>query len=183
MSRKSNKPIAYPETVTVTFADNVLVVKGAKAELKLDVHPFVKVEVNEKDRTVILTVAEPENKEQRSLWGTFGAHVQNMIVGVTEGYKKQLEINGVGYGFDLVGNKLTIKAGYSHPVIMEVPVGIEASQDKNLLTLASHDKQLVGQFAAEIRKVRKPEPYKGKGIKYVDEVIIRKQGKQSASAG
>ena len=105
-----------------------------------------------------------------------------MITGVTEGYSKVLEINGVGYQFDVSGKKLTIKAGYSHPVVMEIPPEVDIAQEKNVITLTSIDKQKVGQTAALIRKVRKPEPYKGKGIKYAEEVIIRKQGKQAAGA-
>ena len=180
MSRKANKPIAIPDGVTVSVADAVVTVQGPKGELQQPIHPLVTVEV--KDEGVVVSVAKPEDKTERSLWGTHGAHVANMIQGVTEGFSKVLEINGVGYQFDLQGKKLTIKAGYSHPVIMEVPEGVDASQEKNVLTFTSIDKQKVGHFAAQVRKVRKPEPYKGKGIKYQEEVIIRKQGKQAAGA-
>ena len=180
MSRKANKPIAIPEGATVDIADQQLTVKGPKGELSLDVHHFVTI--TKTDEGVVLSVKDPADKEQGAMWGTFGAHVSNMLQGVTEGFTKQLEINGVGYGFDVSGDKLTIKAGYSHQVDMEIPKGIDVTQDKNVITLTSHDKQLVGQFASQIRKVRKPEPYKGKGIKYVDEIIIRKQGKQAAGA-
>src|SRR3989338_4734126 len=178
MSRKANKPIAIPAGVTVTVSGLDIVVKGPQGELHLTTHPVVTTTV-EADG-VHISVRKPDEKFQRALWGTTGALVRNMIKGVTETFSKQLEINGVGYGFEVQGKKLQIKAGYSHPVHMDIPDGVKIVQEKNVLTLSSHDKQLVGQFAAEIRKVRKPEPYKGKGIKYSDEVITRKQGKQAA---
>lgn len=184
MSRKANKPIAIPQGVTVTMAKHLgqdqVVVKGPKGELTQLIHPAVTVVVAE--GAVSISVREPEDKFQRSLWGTTGALIRNMIIGVVSTYSKQLEINGVGYGFEVKGKKLQIKAGYSHLVDIDIPEGITIKQEKNLITLTSHDKQLLGQFAAQVRKVRKPEPYKGKGIKYVDEVIIRKQGKQAAGA-
>lgn len=180
MSRKANKPIEFPSDVTVTVADGMITVKGPKGELRQPTHPIVTVTVA--DNTVVLSVKDEENKTQRALWGTFGALVRNMIEGVTTGYTIQLEINGVGYGFDVSGNTLTVKAGYSHPVKTTLPDTVKIAQEKNVITLTSHDKQLLGQVAAEIRKIRKPEPYKGKGIKYVGEVIVRKQGKQAGSA-
>lgn len=180
MSRKANKPIIFPAEVTITVADDVLTVKGPKGELTQTLHPTVTAAVT--DDGVVLTVPNPENKTQRALWGTHGALVRNMIHGVTEGYSVQLEIKGVGYGFDVSGNTLLVKAGYSHPVKKVIPDAVKIAQDKNIITLTSHDKQLLGQVAAEIRKIRKPEPYKGKGIKYIDEIIIRKQGKQAGSA-
>ena len=180
MSRKANKPITIPEGVTATFNEGTLVVKGAKGELNQSIHPMVTLSIA--DNAITVTVADPENKFQRAIWGTTGALISNMLKGVTVGYTKQLEINGVGYGFEVQGKKLQVKAGYSHLVHLDIPEGVAIKQEKNVITLSSHDKQLVGQFAAEIRKIRKPEPYKGKGIKYTDEVIIRKQGKQAAGA-
>ncbi len=180
MSRKANKPIAIPEGVTVKVERQLVTVKGPKGELMQTIHPVVTVEV--KENAVIVSVPEPEDKFQRSLWGTTGALIRNMLNGVVTPYSKKLEINGVGYGFEVKGKQLQIKAGYSHLVFLDIPVGITVTQEKNVITLTSHDKQLLGQFAAEVRKVRKPEPYKGKGIKYSDEVIIRKQGKQAAGA-
>lgn len=180
MSRKANKPIEIPSDVTVTVTKELITVKGPKGELTQATHPIVTVTVT--DNTAVLTVPDPENKTQRALWGTYGALVRNMIEGVTNGYTIKLEINGVGYGFDVSGNVLTVKAGYSHPVKTTLPESVKIAQEKNLITLTSHDKQLLGQVAAQIRKIRKPEPYKGKGIKYVDEVIARKQGKQAGSA-
>lgn len=182
MSRKANKPIPIPAGVTATVTDHTLTVKGPKGELVRVFHPVTTVQVV--DAAVVVAVRDPEDKFQRAIWGTTGALVRNMLVGVTTGYNVQLEINGVGYGFDVQGKKIHIKAGHSHPVSFDLPEGVTIKQEKNVITLSSHDKQLVGQVAAEIRKIRKPEPYKGKGIKYVEEVIIRKQGKQAAgSAG
>ncbi len=180
MSRKANKPIPIPAGVTITVSGLNIVVKGPKGELQFTTHPAVTTTV-ETDG-VHISVRDTTEKFQRAVWGTTGALVRNMITGVTASFSKQLEINGVGYGFEIQDKKLQIKAGYSHPVHMDIPDGVKITQEKNLITLTSHDKQLVGQFAAEIRKVRKPEPYKGKGIKYRDEVIIRKQGKQAAGA-
>lgn len=180
MSRKANKPIAIPTGVTVTIKDGNLVIKGPKGELIQALHPLVKVEAQ--SDAVVVTVVHPEDKTERALWGTFGALVRNMLQGVTEGYTKQLEINGVGYQFEVTGQKLNIKAGFSHPVTVTVPSTVTIKQVKNSITLSSHDKQLLGQVAANIRSVRKPEPYKGKGIKYSDEVIARKQGKQAGSS-
>jgi large subunit ribosomal protein L6 len=180
MSRKANKPIAIPDGVTVKVEKNQITVKGPKGELMQTYHPVVTVEVQ--DNAVVVSVREPEDKFQRSLWGTTGALIRNMLQGVVTPYSKKMEINGVGYGFEVKGKQLQIKAGYSHLVLLDIPVGITITQEKNVITLTSHDKQLLGQFAAEVRKVRKPEPYKGKGIKYSDEVIIRKQGKQAAGA-
>lgn len=180
MSRKANKPIPIPSGVIVTVAGLNITVKGPKGELHMTTHPMVSTTI-EAD-SVHIAVREPNDKYQRALWGTTGALVRNMMKGVIDTFSKQLEINGVGYGFEIQGEKLQIKAGYSHPVHMDIPKGVKITQEKNVITLTSHDKQLVGQCAAEIRKVRKPEPYKGKGIKYIDEVIIRKQGKQAASA-
>lgn len=180
MSRKANKPIPIPADVTVTTADHTMTVKGPKGELQHICHPVTSVNVT--DAGVVITVRNPDDKFQRAIWGTTGALLRNMIQGVTVGYSVQLEISGVGYGFDVQGKKVQVKAGYSHPVVFALPAGITIKQEKNLITLSSHDKQLVGQVAAEIRKIRKPEPYKGKGITYAGEVIIRKQGKQAAGS-
>lgn len=180
MSRKANKPIPIPVDVTVSISGQTISVKGPNGELHQTMNRVVKmVQV---DNTVVITVNDPTIKQQGAQWGTAGALLRNMFIGVTKGNVVQLEINGVGYGFELSGKKLNIKAGYTHPVFVDLPEGVTAKVEKNLLTLTSHDKQLVGQVAANIRKIKKPEPYKGKGIKYIDEVIIRKQGKQAAGS-
>lgn len=181
MSRIGKKPITIPEKVNVSLADNILTAKGPAGELKLEINPVVKLDI--KDKEINVSVIKPEIKEQKSLWGTYGSLITNLVNGANEPFKKELEINGVGYGFELAGQKLIVKAGYSHPVEIELPKEVKGKVTKNLLTLESVDKQAVGQIASEIRAVRKPEPYKGKGIKYIDEQIIRKVGKQVAGAG
>lgn len=169
-----------PSGVTVTVKDGVVFVKGPKGELSRIIHPLVTVTVV--DNSVLVDVVNKEEKSERSLWGTFAAHIRNMIEGVTAGFKKQLEINGVGYKVALQGKDLKLDVGYSHPVIFDMPTEVKAQVEKNIMTLESANKELLGKIAAEIRAVRKPEPYKGKGIKYLDETIRRKAGK-AAKAG
>lgn len=178
MSRIGKKPIVIPKGVEIVIGKDSLRVKGPKGELEHFIHPKVKFE--KKDNELITAVANQLDKEERSLWGLFGSLAQNMVKGVTEGFEKKLEVNGVGYKAALSGNKLTLNVGYSHPVDFELPEGIAGEVEKNIITIKGIDKQLVGQVAAQIRKIRKPEPYKGKGIKYIDEVIRRKAGKTAA---
>lgn len=180
MSRVGKKTIEIPQGVTIEVKDGSVIVKGPKGQLTRELSD--KVQVNIADNIVTLSVVNENNKTERSLWGTFSSHIQNMVLGVTEGFKKQLEVNGVGYRVAMQGTDLKIEVGYSHPVIYKVPEGVGASVEKNLITLESSDKELLGNTAAEVRKIRKPEPYKGKGIKYVDEVIRRKEGKTAAKA-
>lgn len=178
MSRIGKKITEIPQGVTATVADGVLTVKGPGGTLTRIIHPKVSIVVG--DSTIHAEVANPENKEERSLWGTFASHVANMVVGVTDGFTKELEVNGVGYRVAMQGSDLKIEVGFSHPVIYKVPPEVKASVEKNRITLKSTDKEILGATAAEIRSIRKPEPYKGKGIKYVDEVIRRKAGKTAA---
>ena len=175
MSRIGRMPIAVPAGVTVEIAENNKVtVKGPKGELSRVLPP--EMEIKQEDGQVL--VSRPNDlKRMKSLHGLTRTLVNNMVVGVTEGYTKLLEINGVGYRASKAGNKLTLNLGYSHPVIMEDPEGIESAVEGNKITIKGIDKEKVGQFAAEIRDKRRPEPYKGKGIKYADEVIRRKVGK------
>lgn len=180
MSRIGKQPIELPEKVTMTIADGSIVVKGPNGEVKVPVHPKVKVE--QKDNTVSVTVANPEDKDERALWGLYGSLLSNMMKGVTTGFERKLEINGVGYKVAASGNTLNLSLGYSHDIKFEVPKTVKAVVEKNVITLTGADKQEVGQVAAKIRALRKPEPYKGKGIKYMEEVIRRKEGKQ-AKAG
>ena len=176
MSRIGNRVLSIPENVTVTTDGNVVTVKGPKGELSTEINKNIAVEV--KDNELVVT---RKSDAFKAFHGTANANIANMIKGVTEGFEKKLEIVGVGYRFNLAGNKLTIQAGYSHPVVMEVPAGLTAEVPSNTeLTIKGADKQLVGEFAANVRKVRKPEPYKGKGIRYQDEYIIRKVGKKAA---
>ncbi len=175
MSRIGRMPIAVPAGVTVEIAENNKVtVKGPKGELER-VLPS-EMEIKQEDGQILVT--RPNDlKKMKSLHGLTRTLVNNMVVGVTEGYTKQLEVNGVGYKAAKSGNKLTLNLGYSHPVIMEDPEGLESVVEGNKITIKGIDKEKVGQYAAEIRDKRRPEPYKGKGIKYIDEVIRRKVGK------
>lgn len=181
MSRVGKKPVTLPSGVTAEYKDNVLKVKGSKGELTLDVHPKVNLAIENNEITV--SVAKPDHKQERALWGLFRALINNMVVGVTTGFTKVLEINGVGYKAALNGTKLVLNLGYSHPIEMEVPKGLEAKIEKNVITITGSDRQLVGQFAAVVREQRPPEPYKGKGIKYSDETIRRKAGKVVKAVG
>jgi len=178
MSRIGKQIIEIPKGITVDVKDGLVIVKGTKGELKRAINNLVSVIVE--DGTVRVDVKDKENKKERALWGTFAAHIKNMIIGVSEGFQKQLEINGVGYKVSKQGNDIKLEVGYSHPVIYKIPEGAEANVEKNLITIMSIDKELLGSTAAEIRAIRKPEPYKGKGIKYVDEIIRRKAGKTAA---
>ena len=176
MSRIGRMPIAIPAGVTVTIAaNNVVSVKGPKGELVRDLP--VEMEIKEEEGKVIVT--RPNDlKRMKSLHGLTRTLISNMVTGVTAGYEKKLEINGVGYRAAKSGNKLTLNLGYSHPVEMIDPEGIETVMEgQNIIFVRGIDKEKVGQFAAEIRSKREPEPYKGKGIKYADEVIRRKVGK------
>ena len=180
MSRIGKQKIEIPEGVTIEVKDGAVKVKGPKGELTRKLNDLVNVEVQDKE--VKVTVAKPEEKKERALWGTFSAHIINMIKGETEEFMKELEVNGVGYKVAMQGADLKIEVGYSHPVLYKVPEGITISTEKNRIKVTGVDTELVGRVAAEIRKVRKPEPYKGKGIKYVDEVIRRKAGKAAKAA-
>jgi large subunit ribosomal protein L6 len=181
MSRIGKKPVVIPAGVTVEQNEQTLKVKGPKGELMLEIHP--KVSIEKKDTEVLVSVKSEDNKAQRALWGLFRALINNMVVGVTTGFTKVLEINGVGYKAVLTGNKLVLNLGYSHPIEMAVPAGLEVKVEKNTITITGTDRQAVGQFAAVVRSQREPEPYKGKGIKYSDEVVRRKAGKVVKAVG
>ena len=182
MSRIGKQPISIPSGVTVDIKDNFVTVKGPKGELQRQIHPNMKLEL--KDDT--LTVLRPdETKENRSFHGLFRSLLANMVEGVTKGYEKRLEIVGVGYKANANGNKITLNLGYSHPIEHKGPQGVEFKMDeeeKNTIIVSSIDKEIVGEQAAQIRSYRKPEPYKGKGIRYKDEYVARKTGKKAASA-
>ena len=176
MSRIGRMPIAIPAGVTVTIAENNKVtVKGPKGTLERELP--VEMDIKEEDGHIVVT--RPNDlKKMKSLHGLTRTLINNMVVGVTAGYEKVLEVNGVGYRAAKSGNKLTLSLGYSHPVEMEDPEGIETVMEgQNIIIVKGIDKEKVGQFAAEIRDKRRPEPYKGKGIKYADETIRRKVGK------
>ncbi len=178
MSRIGKQIITLPSGATAGLEKNQIVVKGPKGELRQTIHPRVTVVINGNEITV--QVVDENNKQDRALWGTVASLVQNMVEGVTAGFKKQLEINGVGYKVNLKGANLQLEVGFSHPVEVKPLPGIKFAVEKNLITIEGADKQIVGETAAQIRKIKKPEPYKGKGIKYVEETIRRKAGKTAA---
>lgn len=178
MSRIGKKIIEVPQGVNVQVTENEITITGPKGTLTQPLHEFVTVEQNE--NTLSVRVKDSSDKFQNSLWGTFSSLLSNMITGVTTGYEKKLEVNGVGYKVAVSGNKIVLNVGYSHPVDFELPEGLTATVEKNVITLQGINKELIGQVAADIRKIRKPEPYKGKGIKYLEEIIRRKAGKAKA---
>ena len=175
MSRIGRMPVAIPAGVTVVIVNNYMTVKGPKGTLERQLP--VEMEIKQEDGNVIVT--RPNDlKKMKSLHGLTRSLIANMIAGVSEGYEKKLEINGVGYRAQKKGKEITFNLGFSHPVVMTDPEGIETEMDgQNIIIVKGIDKEKVGQYAAEIRELRKPEPYKGKGIKYADEVIRRKVGK------
>ena len=176
MSRIGNRKIEVPAGVTVTCENGIVTVTGPKGSLT---QKMLK-DISMKQEENVITL-ERANEAAKAMHGTLNALLQNMIIGVTKGYEKGLEIVGVGYRFNVSGNKLTISAGYSHPVVMEIPTGLTVEAPSNTeITIKGIDKVLVGEFAANVRKVRQPEPYKGKGIRYKDEHIRRKEGKKAA---
>ena len=178
MSRIGKRELIIPEGVNVTVDNNVVTVKGPKGELTYTYDKLITVEIV--DNKVIVK-RKNETKVAKQLHGTTNALINNMITGVTSGYTKDLEAVGVGYRFNVAGNKITVNAGYSHPVEVIVPSDLKAESKSNTeLSISGIDKQRVTEFAANIRKIREPEPYKGKGIRYKDEHIRRKEGKKAA---
>jgi large subunit ribosomal protein L6 len=176
MSRIGQKPVALPQGVTASVEDGIVSVKGPKGELKVVLVPEVEAKLGEDGITVA-----PRNDDQRSraMWGMQRSLVNNLVVGVTKGFSRKLEINGVGYRAAVQGRTLQLQLGFSHDVNYPIPEGIQiVSERPTTLTVSGSDKQLVGQVASEIRSVRPPEPYKGKGVKYAEERIRRKEGKK-----
>ncbi|HEY4509826.1 MAG TPA: 50S ribosomal protein L6 [Candidatus Paceibacterota bacterium] len=180
MSRIGKKPIEIPAGVLVKIDGQRVSVQGPKGELSRDFRPEVSLE--QKESTFIVGLRS-DSKLGRSLWGLTRTLISNMIQGVTQGYEKRLEIEGVGYRAELQGDSLKLSLGFSHPVQMKTPEHMAVALDKNTIIITGIDKEQVGQFAAKIRKVRPPEPYKGKGIHYMGEVIRRKLGKKAATSG
>jgi len=178
MSRLGKQPVHIPANVEATYTDGVLKVKGPKGELSREMVGDVSVTV---ENNTIIFAKTKDDPKSRALWGTYAAHCHNMIKGVTEGFKKVLEIEGVGYKADAQGNKIKLSVGFSHPVELTAPEGVQIVTEKGVITITGIDKEIVGQFAADIRKVKEPEPYKGKGIHYQGEYIIRKQGKKGVA--
>ena len=176
MSRIGNRILTIPEGVSVSIDGNIVTVKGPKGELSTEIDKNITVEVDGNEVKVTR-----KNDNYKNFHGTANANIKNMIIGVSEGYEKKLESIGVGYRFALKGNELVVTAGYSHPVNVEIPEGITLESPSNTeLTVKGIDKCKVGEFAANIRKIREPEPYKGKGIRYKDEHVRRKEGKKAS---
>ena len=178
MSRIGNRRLSIAEGVTVEVNGNVVTVKGPKGELSLNVKDPIKVEVQENE---VVTTRPNDVKTVKQLHGTTNSLINNMLIGVKDGFTKQLETIGVGYRFNVSGNKVGITAGFSHPVEVTIPEGINVKQESNTeITITGIDKKKVADFAAEVRSWREPEPYKGKGIRYKDEHVRRKVGKKAA---
>jgi large subunit ribosomal protein L6 len=177
MSRIGKRAISIPAKTEVTMSGTLLTVKGPKGTLSKEVHPYISVVVEGQEVTV-----SPKNETRlaKALWGTFASHMKNMLKGVNEPYVKKLILEGIGYRMAVAGTELTLSVGFSHQVKMALPEGVTALVEKNELTLTSCDKEVLGQFAANVRAVKKPEPYKGKGFRYSNEVILRKQGKKAS---
>lgn len=175
MSRLGKLPIELPSGTQAKIEDGLVIVKGPKGELKTKLHELVKVAITEKE--IVLSINDQANVKEKSLWGLYRSLIKNMVIGVNQPYSKKLEINGVGFKAAVSGSKLTLSVGFSHPVVYELPEGIKAEVQTNIITVSGIDKHLVGETAAQIRRIKKPEPYKGKGIKYVEETLRRKAGK------
>jgi len=175
MSRIGRKPIVVPNGVEIQFKGGTLTVRGPKGELGLSIHPSVGLQID--DSRISVSISE-ESKEAKSLFGLFRTLISNMVVGVTEGFQRTLEINGVGYRAEISGDHLILNLGYSNPITYDIPQGIHVQlEQRNRIILSGIDKELLGETAAKIRALRPPEPYKGKGVKYLEERIRRKAGK------
>lgn len=192
MSRVGKKPVILPSGVSAKVDGGVLSITGPKGTLTLSIHDKVKIELA--DNQIIADVARKEDKREKALWGLYRSLIQNIVDGVTSGFSKELDVVGVGFKAEVKGQALVLNLGFSHPIDFTIPAGIEAKVEKQptktgiqqyqtTITISGIDKQLVGQTAANIRELKKPEPYKGKGIKYADENILRKAGKVVKAVG
>lgn len=175
MSRIGKQFIEIPKGVDAKINGLEVSVKGPKGNVSTTLHPHVKVSTE--DKNLVVEVDNPRIKFDKSLWGLYRSIIASMVEGVTKGFEKKLEISGVGFRASVSGNKLVLNIGYSHPIELEIPEGVSAEVEKNIITVSGPDKQMVGQFAAKVKAQRPPEPYKGKGIKYAGEAIRRKAGK------
>ncbi|MFA5643920.1 MAG: 50S ribosomal protein L6 [Patescibacteria group bacterium] len=178
MSRLGKLAIKIPSGNQIKIENDFIIVKGPKGELKQALNKAVKVDIKEDE--ILVSINNLDDKKERSLWGLFRTLINNMVIGVNTGYERKLEIKGVGYKVAVNGDKINLNLGFSHPIEFSLPIGISAVAEANTLTIIGTDKQVVGEVSAQIRKLRKPEPYKGKGIKYSDEIIRRKAGKTAA---
>lgn len=178
MSRIGKKPIPVPANATMTIADRSVIVKGPKGELVLLLHPDINIMIENNEARIVPRL---ENKSSAALWGLYRSLAANMVEGVTNGFEKKLELDGIGYRVAMEGTGLLMQLGFSHPVRVAAPEGIQFQVERNVITVSGADKAKVGEVAARIRALKKPEPYKGKGIHYRGEVIRRKQGKKSGT--
>jgi len=181
MSRIGKQPITIPNGVSASIAERQMVVRGPKGEVAVLIHAHVTV--READGVLTVQVARPESKEDRALWGLTARLIQNAIVGVTAGFERKLEVQGVGFRAEVKGDALELHLGFSHPVRFVLPAGISAVVEKNIITVRGIDRQVVGEIAASLRALRKPDAYHGKGIRYVGEVLKLKPGKAVKAAG
>lgn len=180
MSRIGKKPILIPEGVKVEIKDKEVIAKGPKGELTQQIPEEILIEIKDKQ---ILVSQKSKTKKSSAFWGLTRAILQNNVKGVAEGFEKKLEIQGIGFRASVdKEKKLKLEVGFSHPVEMEIPVGLDVLVEKNIITISGFDKQKIGEFAAKIRRVRPPEPYKGKGIRYLGEKVRRKEGKKAVAA-
>lgn len=177
MSRIGKRIITLPEKTEIQLSEGSMSVKGPLGELKRELHPLIEVNIEGREVTV---KPKKENIESRALWGTYASHLTNMVRGVNTPFEKKLILEGIGFKSEVKGDKIVFALGFSHPVEVAIPAGLKVTAEKNAITVSGSDKELVGSFAANIRALKKPEPYKGKGMRYHDEVIARKQGKKSA---
>lgn len=177
MSRLGKKPILIPDNVEVKKEDSLIKIKGPLGELVRNFKNDIEIFVGEGK---IVLNPKKETKETKMMWGTYVSHIKNMIEGVTKGFEKKLVIEGIGYKAQIQGDNLILSLGFSHPVKLEVPKDLKVSTESNVVTISGIDKEDVGNFSAKIRALKKPEPYKGKGIRYSDEIIRRKAGKKQA---
>jgi large subunit ribosomal protein L6 len=176
MSRIGKQNIQIPEKTEVKFADGLLTVKGPKGEITKAFNDSIEIKI---DGSTITLTPKTETLENRALWGTYASHIMNMLEGVNKLFTEQLILEGIGYKGEVATDTLKMALGFSHPVNIKIPEGIKATIEKGTFTFTGHDKEVVSQFASQIRSLKKPEPYKGKGFRYVGEVIRRKQGKKS----
>ncbi len=176
MSRIAKKPIAIPEKTDVKYSAGVLTVKGPLGEISKTFRPEITIKVENNEITLIPV---RESLDILALWGTYASHIRNMLAGVHKAFEKKLIVEGIGYKSDVKGSELHLALGFSHPVMRPIPAGLKVTAEKNVITVTGIDSETVGQFTAQVRSLKKPEPYKGKGIRYSDEVIRRKQGKKS----
>ncbi|OHB09707.1 MAG: 50S ribosomal protein L6 [Candidatus Zambryskibacteria bacterium RIFCSPLOWO2_12_FULL_45_14] len=176
MSRIGKKVIILPEKTELKVSGDLVSVKGPLGELSRTLHPVIEVKINGREVTV-----NPKKitLESRALWGAYASHITNMILGVNKLFEKKLILEGIGFKSEVKGSKIVLALGFSHPVEVPIPEGLKVTAEKNIITISGRDKELVGQFTARLRSLKKPEPYKGKGMRYDTEIIRRKQGKKS----